>query len=100
LEEKMADAGELKFQIGKNGVTDGTIEFLNNALKTHKNLRISVFKSSGRERDSIKVMAEDIQKRISYPSVVKIIGLVALPCASILAPLSITIYKLEAPLAV
>jgi len=66
--------GEMKFQIGKNGITEGTIEGLNNAIKTHKVIRIPVFKSSGRDRESIKDMAKEIQDKIAYPSVTKIIG--------------------------
>jgi RNA-binding protein YhbY len=64
----------MKFQIGKNGITEGTIQGLNNALKTHKNIRISVFKSSGRDRESIKVMAKEIQYKLSHPTTAKIIG--------------------------
>jgi RNA-binding protein YhbY len=66
--------GEMKFQIGKNGITAGTIEGLNNALKTHKNIRISVFKSAGRDRESIQEMAKSLQEKLLYPSVFKIIG--------------------------
>jgi len=65
---------EIKFQIGKNGITEGIIHALNNALKTHKALRISVLKSSGRNRESIKEMAKEIQNKLSCPSAAKIIG--------------------------
>jgi RNA-binding protein YhbY len=67
-------AEELKFQIGKNGITEGVIEFLDNAIKVHKTIRISVFKSSGRDRESIKEMAKELETKIAYPSVTKIIG--------------------------
>lgn len=67
-------AEELKFQIGKNGITDGVIEFLDNAIKVHKTIRISVFKSSGRDRESIREMAKELENRIAYPSATKIIG--------------------------
>jgi len=54
-----------KFQIGKFGVTSGIIESLNLAYKNHKQMRISVLKSSGRTRDNIKEMAEEISQKLS-----------------------------------
>ncbi len=49
-----------KFQIGKFGVTSGVIESLELALKNHKQIRISVLKASGRDRNNIEQMAKDI----------------------------------------
>ena len=54
-----------KFQIGKFGVTEGIIESLNLAYKNHKQMRISVLKSSGRTRESIKDMAQEIAQKLS-----------------------------------
>lgn len=65
---------ESKLQIGKNGITPGTLEAIDNALKTHKRLRISVFKSSGRDRESIKKMGEELQARIKTKVDYRIIG--------------------------
>ena len=65
---------ELKFQIGKNGVNDGTIEGLNNALKTHKRIRISVLKSSGRDKEKIQEMAKTIQSKVNVSCGFRIIG--------------------------
>ena len=65
---------ELKFQIGKNGITSGVLEFLENAFKTHKRIRISVLKSSGRNRESIEKMASELQSRLKTRADFKIIG--------------------------
>jgi len=54
-----------KFQIGKFGVTSGVMESLKLAFKNHKQMRISVLKSSGRTRDSIITMAEEIAHKLS-----------------------------------
>lgn len=64
----------LKFQIGKNGITPGVIEAINTALKTHKQMRISVLKSSGRTRDNIEEMAKSIQSQITEKCDYKIMG--------------------------
>lgn len=62
--------GEVKFQIGKNGVTPEVIEALKNIFKNYKVVRISTLKSSGRDRESIKLMAQEISDKLSegkYP---------------------------------
>ena len=65
---------ELKFQIGKKGITDGAIEGLNNALKTHKRIRISVLKSSGRDKEKIQEMAKSIKEKVNVICDYRIIG--------------------------
>ena len=64
----------LKFQIGKNGITPGVIEAINIALKTHKQMRISVLKSSGRTRESMDEMAKTIQSQLKEECDYKIMG--------------------------
>lgn len=54
----------LRFQIGKNGVTDGVIESLKLALKTHNQVRISVLQASGRNKGNMKEMADKIKSGI------------------------------------
>jgi RNA-binding protein YhbY len=49
-----------KFQIGKFGVTPGVIDSLELVLKNHKQVRISVLKASGRDRDNMEKMAQQI----------------------------------------
>lgn len=65
---------ESKFQIGKNGITQGVIDSLNLSLKTHNQIRISVLKSAERDKKNIILMAEEIKERVIYYSHYKIIG--------------------------
>ena len=64
----------LKFQIGKNGITPGVIEAINIALKTHKQMRISVLKSSGRTIETMDEMAKTIQSQLKEPCDYKKMG--------------------------
>lgn len=70
MEEKF----EVKFQIGKSGITAGTIESFKLAFKTHRQLRISVLKSAGRDRNSTREMASKIQEKLGFPTGSRIIG--------------------------
>lgn len=65
---------ESKFQIGKQGIIPGTIKSLNNALKTHKRVRISVLKSATRNRDELKSLAEEISSKTEKETKYRIIG--------------------------
>ncbi|MBX4212254.1 YhbY family RNA-binding protein [Candidatus Pacearchaeota archaeon] len=53
------------FQIGKAGLTEGVIESLLAALKNHRQVRISVLQSSGRDRNSMESLAEDMKNMLS-----------------------------------
>ena len=59
----MTTKGLMKFNIGKNGLTSGVIESLNNAFKTHKVVRIHVLKGAVRDREKVKKMAVMVAKR-------------------------------------
>lgn len=65
---------EAKFQIGKNGVTDGFIETLKLGFKTHKQIRISVLRSAAPNKDKVKEMAEEIASKIGIKTKHRIIG--------------------------
>ena len=58
-------AEQIKFQIGKNGITPGVIEALSLIFKNHKQVRISLLKASGRDRDSIESMALELSQKLS-----------------------------------
>lgn len=66
--------GFIKFQIGKSGLTQGVIDSLNVNLKNHSQIRISVLKSSGRTRESMKEMAEKISEGLEYECASRVIG--------------------------
>ena len=53
------------FQIGKFVVTPGVIEALSLVLKTHKHVRISVLKSSGRDKESMKTITQELIEGLS-----------------------------------
>ena len=62
------------FQIGKAGVTLGVVQQLNHLLEYHKHIRISVLAASGRDRASIRALAEFLVSQLSFPCVYTIIG--------------------------
>lgn len=64
----------VNFQIGKNGVTEGIIESLSLAMKKHKQVRVSVLKSGGRDRTKIKEMALELERKSPYKFNYRIIG--------------------------
>lgn len=63
-----------KFQIGKNGITQGVLDSLELALINHKQIRISVLKASGRDRDSIHSMGQELVSKLKSNCDYKIIG--------------------------
>ena len=65
---------ESKFQIGKNLITSGTINAINNALKTHKRVRISVLKSATRNRDELKSLADSISSQTEKETKYRLLG--------------------------
>ncbi len=64
----------VQFQIGKAGINEGVIHTISELLKSHKQVRISVLKSATRDRDEIKKMAEELNKKSEIPFDYKIIG--------------------------
>jgi len=65
---------ESKFQIGKNGLTEGAISSLNQDLRTHNQVRITVLKSAERDKEKIKLIAENITQKVDYYCNYKILG--------------------------
>ena len=57
-------------QIGKGAITPGSIAALSLRLKTHKFIRITVLKASGRTREKMKEIADSLihqlPERCSY----------------------------------
>lgn len=62
------------FQIGKSGVSPAVVSALNTMLIHHKHIRIATLKSSGRNRDSIHKMAEDLVSKLNVPCEYRVIG--------------------------
>lgn len=57
---------QAKFQIGKQGLTDGVIQSIALALKNHKQVRVSVLKSAREDKSKIKEIAEEITSSIPH----------------------------------
>lgn len=66
--------GLAKFQIGKNGVTEGFLESLASAFKTRKLIKISVLKNVVRDKEKVKEMAEELVDKLEGNYKYKIIG--------------------------
>lgn len=64
----------MKFQIGKAGITEGTVESLRMGFKSHKVIRISVLKSQAPTKDKVREIAEELAKRIGGRFTHTIIG--------------------------
>lgn len=64
----------VKFQIGKAGVTPAVIQQLNTLLVRHKYIRISALAASGRDRTSIRTMAESLKNQLAIPCSWTVIG--------------------------
>ena len=45
---------QAEIQLGKNGITDNFIETLKHIFENHDNVRLSVLKSAGHDREKIK----------------------------------------------
>ena len=63
-----------KFQIGKQGLTDGVMNSLKMALQNHRQVRISVLKSCCRDKTELKKIADKIKSEMPCKLKVRIIG--------------------------
>lgn len=64
----------IQFQIGKDGLTQSVIDSLTLALKHHVQVRISLLKSTGRDREKTKALASEMLARLPLPCTSNIIG--------------------------
>jgi len=60
----MSHPAQAQFQIGKNGLTDGSIESLKMALKHRKQVRVSVLKSACRDREELGKIAKELIEKL------------------------------------
>ena len=74
LSDKEINELEATVWIGKNGLTPEFIEQLKTASKNVENIRISILKSSGRDRQEVKEMKERILQELGVKFTAKIIG--------------------------
>ena len=63
-----------KLQIGKNGLTEGFLQTLENIFKDRNDVKIHVLKSGGHEREKVKQMAEEIINKLGKKFTYRIVG--------------------------
>jgi RNA-binding protein YhbY len=65
---------ESSVQLGKQGVTDNFIGTLEGHFQNHKVVKISVLRNARKNKNDVKVHAEEIIKRLGGKYTYKIIG--------------------------
>ena len=63
-----------QIQLGKQGISDNFIEGLKNHFKNYQNVKISVLKSAGHEKNKIKEYSEQILEKLGKNYTAKIVG--------------------------
>ncbi len=63
-----------QIQLGKNGITNNFIKSLKNHFKKHENVKISVLKTAGHDREKIKKYSDEILDELGKKYTAKIIG--------------------------
>lgn len=61
-------------QLGKNGITNNFIETLKSLFKNHENIKISVLKGAGHEKEKIRKYSEELLDKLGKNYTSKIIG--------------------------
>jgi len=61
-------------QIGKNGITENFILTLNDHFKNHDNVKISVLKSAGHEKNKVKEYSEEILNKLGKNYTSRVLG--------------------------
>jgi RNA-binding protein YhbY len=67
-------ASYCKAQLGKQGLTENFLETLKSFFKNHQNVRISVLKSAGHDKQKIKEYTEKILEELGKNYTAKTIG--------------------------
>lgn len=63
-----------EMQLGKQGISDNFISTLKNNFKKHDNVRVSILKSAGHDKDKIKEYSGEILNKLGKNYTSKIIG--------------------------
>jgi len=63
-----------EIQLGKLGITENFISTLQSHFKKHGNVRVSVLKSAGHNKEKVKEYAEQILQKLGKTYSSKIIG--------------------------
>ena len=60
--------------LGKNGITSNFIETLKDHFKNHENVKVSVLKSAGHDKEKVKKYSEEILKELGKKYTARAIG--------------------------
>ncbi len=60
--------------LGKNGITENFIESLKNHFKNHENVKISVLKSAGHDKEKVRKYNEEILEKLGRKYTAKKVG--------------------------
>lgn len=63
-----------EMQLGKNGITENFIQTLRSQFQKHENVRISVLKSAGHEKQKIQKYSDEILEKLGKNYTSRIIG--------------------------
>lgn len=61
-------------QIGKNGISENTIETIKSHFKNHQNVKVVLLKNSKRDRNKIKKTADNILNQLGKNYTYRIVG--------------------------
>ncbi len=61
-------------QLGKNGVTENFIKTLHDHFKKHENVKVSVLKGAGHEREKVREYSEEIIRKLGNRYTAKVVG--------------------------
>lgn len=63
-----------EIQVGKNGLTEGTIGVLKNTFKTHEDVKVSILKSVKRDKEMVENIAKEIIDKLGVNYTYRIVG--------------------------
>jgi len=63
-----------EMQLGKNGVTENFISRLKSDFQKHENVRISVLKSAGHKKETVKKYSDEILEKLGENYTSRVIG--------------------------
>jgi RNA-binding protein YhbY len=63
-----------EMQIGKQGMTDGTVQWLKNAFKTHDLVKIHLLKAAGHDKEKVREINDKILSELGKKYTARIIG--------------------------
>ncbi len=64
VNSNMPQITQVSMQIGKQGLTEGFFETIQNSFKKHMMVKVSVLKSASRSKEEIHAMAEKIVQEL------------------------------------